>query len=302
MSTGACGINCSICRLYLQGECSSCGPAMSETAQMKIKAQEQLLGAPCPFLACARLNRMNHCLGDCDSFPCENFEQGPYPYSTGFLSMQRRRRKEMQEKRSKKEETKPSREHWDLLCSRQPKEVARAASVKWEGDKVAFKILNKHIEISPSRRQMDFVDKDIREEASGPVSLLAITYLFYAEGAPLSGQWVTEKDLSCALFFQGIHELQLDPLLEHFGTVPDLFLQTAEKIGGSKTNDGGDASVLFWVLPMVPVKLIFWQQDEELPASITVLFDRSIEKFLPADGILAMVSLLQQEILLEAER
>lgn len=298
MATGACGINCSTCRLHQRGECSSCGPAMSETAQMKIKAQKRLLGAPCPLLACARLNRINHCLSDCDSFPCENFEGGPYPFSTAFLLMQRRRRNDMQNRKSSSDKVELSDEHWELLRSCSPAEVALAASVKWEDDKVEFPILNRHIVVFPKRKQVEVAQGDTLGPASGLLSLVAITYLFYAKASPLAGQWVTEKDFSYASFFRGIHELPLQALIDRFGSSPELFIQSAEKLGGSKTKDGGDASVLLWMLPKVPVKLILWCKDEELPAAITVLFDRSIEHFLPADGIFASISLLQEEMLI----
>jgi len=91
MPTGACGINCDTCRLNQRGVCSSCGSGTSEQARLKIKAQGQLLGAPCPILACARLNRIDYCLQDCDQFPCENFSGDGatvYPFSEGYLNMQ----------------------------------------------------------------------------------------------------------------------------------------------------------------------------------------------------------------------
>lgn len=298
MATGACGINCDTCKLYRHGECSSCGPAMSETAQMKMQAQERLLGSPCPLLACARLNRINHCLADCDNFPCENLERGPYPFSAAFLSMQQRRRQDMKSPKARREEVRLSREHWEKILACSPTSVAQAASVKWEGDRVELQIFNRQIVVSLSREQVELVEGDTRCQATGLMSLVALTYLYYTKGSSLAGQWVSEKDLSFASFFRGIHQLPLALLLERFGTEPELFLEAARKLGGSATKDGGDCSVLLWVLPKVPVKLILWCRDEELPAAITVLFDRSVEHFLPADGIFAMISLLQEEMLL----
>lgn len=92
MPTGACGINCDVCKLKLLDLCSTCGPGKSREAQDKLDTQKRILGDTCPILACARLNHIDHCLRDCNRFPCEVFRSGPYPFAQGFLSMQERRR------------------------------------------------------------------------------------------------------------------------------------------------------------------------------------------------------------------
>ena len=55
MPTGACGINCDVCKLKVVDICSSCGPGDGDAAARKIQAQVRLLGAPCPILACAQM-------------------------------------------------------------------------------------------------------------------------------------------------------------------------------------------------------------------------------------------------------
>ncbi len=190
-----------------------------------------------------------------------------------------------------------SREHWKLLRGCMPTDVVQAAAVKWERDRVEFQILNRQVVVSLADERVEIKEGTSLLQASGLLSLVAITYLYYTKGGPLSGEWVTEKDLSCASFFRGVHQLPLGHLLQRFANAPELFIQAAKKLGGSTTNDGGDASVLFWILPKVPVKLILWCRDDELPAVITVLLDRSIEHYLPADGIFVLIALLQEELL-----
>ncbi|MBU2547416.1 MAG: hypothetical protein KKB20_03305 [Proteobacteria bacterium] len=90
--TGACGVNCMTCALATTGRCSPCGPGTGSQAARKLGAQLELLGGFCPILKCASDRKIAFCMRDCDRFPCENFQDGPYPYSEGFLSMQHRRR------------------------------------------------------------------------------------------------------------------------------------------------------------------------------------------------------------------
>jgi hypothetical protein len=42
--------------------------------------------------------------------------------------------------------------------------------------------------------------------------------------------------------------------------------------------------------PRIPLYFLMWFADEEFPARLRVLFDRSIERFLPADAIWALVN------------
>jgi len=94
MPTGACGINCDVCRLNLFGICSTCGSGRSLEALQKMATQLRILGSACPILACASENRVEYCPRDCEEFPCDKFRAGPYPFSQGYLNMQERRRRE----------------------------------------------------------------------------------------------------------------------------------------------------------------------------------------------------------------
>lgn len=90
--TGACGVNCYTCKLFVEGKCSPCGSGLSEQANRKLSAQLRLMGGVCPILNCAKERGVEFCLRDCDRFPCTHFKSGPYPFSEGFLQMQNRRR------------------------------------------------------------------------------------------------------------------------------------------------------------------------------------------------------------------
>ncbi len=90
--TGACGVNCLVCGLFRQGLCSPCGAGVEPQAQAKLAAQLRLLGGVCPILNCAAQRKVAYCSADCPDFPCPHFEDGPYPFSQGYLNMQIRRR------------------------------------------------------------------------------------------------------------------------------------------------------------------------------------------------------------------
>ena len=99
MPLAACGISCDVCGLYVKGLCSSCFAGTDERVQEKLDEQMQAIDMCCPILLCAVEKKISYCLRDCQEFPCVRFHSGfesvqgtgPFPYSTSFLNMFRRR-------------------------------------------------------------------------------------------------------------------------------------------------------------------------------------------------------------------
>jgi hypothetical protein len=95
MPVAACGVSCDVCGLYVKRICGTCVAGTDEKARKKLDAQMKLLNKQCPILACAVERKVAYCLKDCEDFPCVNFESGlwdgPFPYSTQFLTMFRKR-------------------------------------------------------------------------------------------------------------------------------------------------------------------------------------------------------------------
>lgn len=292
MAIGACGIACDVCRLHRQGLCSSCGGGATEIGIQKMAEQERILGAPCPVLACARLNRIDHCMADCDAFPCENFSSDNYPYGEGFLSMQKRRRNDLATSISTDQAIEIPHQHWQSLKEIDPHRLQRNADASLANDgHLHLVVLNREVRFDRDREVIEILSGSQWIAAPQFLSFVTIVYLINSTGFPLSGRWVTEKELSCANFFHGIHQLPVTRLINRFGETPQDLKDAATRLGGVTTNDGGDVAVRLWVFPRIPVKLILWCSDEVLPASLTVLFDHSIDKLLPADGIWALVNL-----------
>jgi hypothetical protein len=84
MPTGACGINCDVCRLKSKGICAGCdaGTAFQPEAVADHK---------CPVLQCAVRKQVAYCISDCAEFPCAVLSKGQYPYSGAYLGMHKQR-------------------------------------------------------------------------------------------------------------------------------------------------------------------------------------------------------------------
>jgi hypothetical protein len=300
MPTGACGINCDVCKLRLMDICSSCGPGKSEEAQKKLEAQERLLGNTCPILACARINRVDYCLRDCSAFPCENFSSGPYPFSQGFLTMQERRRQQrpLALNHNRAAVTIPA-EYWDNLRARD-----LAAICNWtlaqplpEGG-LHFRGLRQDIRV-------DLADRCLKRQVQGRWEvvddpLLELITLLYFNNVdaiyPLGKDLIGPQDLKEAHYFTGAHALPLAPLLERYGNDLIGFKRAAEYLEGQPLAMA-DAAYRLLPFPRMPLYYLLWEGDEEFSPKLTVLFDRSIERILSASAIWTLVKVVNTALL-----
>ncbi len=296
MGTGACGINCDACRLNRDGICSSCGNGTSEQGRLKLEAQERLLGASCPLLACARLNRIEYCPRDCDQFPCDNFfgdRIDSYPFSQGYLAMQKRRRKMADNKEKSKNTLEIPEQHWHEIGSRNIDAVARSSGAAIvEGGSLLLDVMNQAVRIDLLRKRIEVNSGDQWQPAQPLTAFVTALYLARCQSVELSGRWVSEKELSSSEFFRGIHRLRTDAVINRYGNKPDALIESAQIFGGFETRDSGDAALMLWIFPRIPLKLILWCGDDELESALTVMFDQSIDHLLPGDAIWALVQMV----------
>ena len=300
MPTGACGINCDVCRLNLLGTCSSCGPGTGVDAEKKLAAQQRLLGGTCAILACAQINQIDYCMRDCNQFPCDNFRTGPYPFSQGFLNMQERRLGE-----------KPSAlapdgsrvivaaGYWDQL---QGKDITTLCNLTLftlsSSDRVIFRFLREDVMVDIENRCLRRLEETGWEKTDDPLlELVTVMYLINVNDIyPIGKDIVGVNDLKEGHFFRGPHALKTDPLIKRYGQDLKGFKQMAEYLEGD-ARDMADAAYRLSPFPRIHLYYLLWEGDEEYTPRLNVLFDRSIENVLAADAIWALVNRVSTALL-----
>ncbi len=294
MPTGACGIDCDVCKLNLKGICSTCGPGTDDAAAAKSAAQTHLLGAPCAILECARLNRIRHCPADCGAFPCDNFRSGPYPFSEAFLSMQQRRMNDAPAVYAPDgSHLEVADAHWRAAADRTHLDVCNLTFFEPDGPgRFQFRFLNAQVRIDLSRRSLQ------RPDAAGawaPVKdpLLTLAVVIYLKNIrqlyPLDRDIVSSAELKEGHFFTGPHRFRTDPLLNRFGQDVAGFEKACRALGGTPMAMA-DAAFRLLPFPRLPLYFLLWTGDEEFKPRLQLLFDRPIESILPADAIWALVN------------
>ena len=300
MATGACGIDCSVCRLDLLGECSTCGSGKSIEGARKRGAQERIFGGACPILACAIDSEVEFCPKDCDRFPCDKFRDNRYPFSEAYLNMQQRRRQAPPPSLSPIGEgvTVPE-EYWRELSNRNIADLCEnAGAIRRSTFSVILPFFHSSLRIDVEKKQVCI---DLRGQwvtINHPLTvLMAVVYLLNVTEAEPLGQMVGVQELKSFHFFRGPHKLKISPVLKRYENDLRGFENAARALGGDKL-DLADLAFKFSVFPKIPVYYLLWKGDDEFPANLVVLFDKRIENYLAADSIWGIVNLVSDLLVL----
>ena len=90
-----------------------------------------------------------------------------------------------------------------------------------------------------------------------------------------------------------------NPLVARFDGYTDELLEAAEHIGGvdiTKKENFADLVILFRPLPMIPIMLLFWEEDKEegFDAKVKLLFDKTIAEHLDLESIVFLSERLRE--------
>ncbi len=82
-----------------------------------------------------------------------------------------------------------------------------------------------------------------------------------------------------------------------FGSDLDGFRGAAEALGGDEMTRTGDAGYRFLALPHIPMGCTLYLADDELAASVSILFDDAIAQYLCAEDTAYLGSYFSESLL-----
>jgi len=94
-----------------------------------------------------------------------------------------------------------------------------------------------------------------------------------------------------SLYFTAFKKRSIDRLAELFGPSPGTLLKAGSAIGAEPLQKVS-AGILIKVFPKLPVTVIVWEGDEEVPASANLLFDEVALSILPTEDLAVVGSLV----------
>jgi hypothetical protein len=170
-----------------------------------------------------------------------------------------------------------------------PAEVTLRTGCSYDGktEQYRISILAKDYVVDLNKneiRRFQSVD-EIQDEYLG---LFILFYLMKVRDIPVSGVWVSEKDITGgSAFFRGPHLIPVERIINGISDDINIFNARCRQLGGTPL-DFADASFLFKVTPSVPVAVLFWMGDADFKSEVRLMFDKTIEQHLPLDIIWAL--------------
>ena len=177
----------------------------------------------------------------------------------------------------------------EVLADRNPKGTADMSGADFEQNSegravLTLDFLNKKIRITWPECDISFADSG--DEVPIQQQVLILHYLIGAKGAAVQGEWIAYQEVPDGKFYLDAFLRRAKiPMVQGFGTQPEMLKELATKVYGAQPFDKGDVSVVVKALPGIPVALILWKGDDEFPPEGTILFDRSISDILSAEDI-----------------
>ena len=128
-------------------------------------------------------------------------------------------------------------------------------------------------------------------------------YILHGGAGDRTGDWVAYRDFRDGAFFHAaFSRIVENRIASDFGGRISALSEAASKLGAEplEADLGGDLRLFFPALPRVPLALIFYDADEDFPASARVLFDAGAPRFLDME-CLAVLGLILADRLAMAD-
>jgi hypothetical protein len=186
-------------------------------------------------------------------------------------------------------------ELWNTLDSMDPYDVSMRSQAKYNPKTYHYslKIFNYDCIVFPEERTLQYGNVSPPRTSEFYLELSVINYLIGTSDIPLIGQWVSEKQFpSGPIFFRGHHEMPTRKMTVVFGDKQDDFASISLSLGAKKV-EGADIAFEFRVFPRLPVRLLLWISDDEFPARLSFLFDRTANLHFKLDGLWAVGKLIE---------
>lgn len=132
----------------------------------------------------------------------------------------------------------------------------------------------------------EFENKDNpKKEVPLTEQVLILHYLQGRKPLSVSGQWISYREIPGATFYFGPFTARaITPMVKVFGKNIDLFKKACNVLGATEI-DEGDAGFEYLFFPLVPIRLILWEGDDEFEPSGNILFDASISSILSPEDV-----------------
>lgn len=181
----------------------------------------------------------------------------------------------------------------EWLSGRNPLEIAEKTGIPYEKENSAFHLSSQGTEVS-----IHYPDFEITPYVNEWQQLIILHYMKLADGAPLTGEWMSMREIRDGLIRGGDFDFRCERVIrQRFGQIPiDELSQKCQVLGGRILDSNADFTVRFDFLPYYPMLLKLWFADEEFPASGKLLVDKCADHYLTIEDAVTAGQVVMEAI------
>ncbi len=171
-------------------------------------------------------------------------------------------------------------------------EVAEGIGARTEGDTLVLECFGREFRISPEG------DITTHGRMTPWIKILILHYIRTAGKGPLTGRHVSFSELKGGMVKASAFQRECEePLRELFERDYGKTTQVLDRMGTKK--EEGFPTAHAWelfLLPKVPLIILYWPQEEEFASRVKMLFDSSADRFLDVESLIFLVEGLTKNI------
>ena len=176
-----------------------------------------------------------------------------------------------------------------------PKDLAKNLPGEQDGERFIFNTFGEKCVIEPKRITLG------EEEHSSVFGILISLYALNAcSDICVPSPLKSFKEFPDSMPYVGAFTTHTEQLLvPHVAKIKDAVLRITKTLNGEKapSEAGGDFSFIVYPLPKIALCYIFYEADDDFPASLTCLFSNNANQFMPVDGLADVGEYTSQKIL-----
>lgn len=173
--------------------------------------------------------------------------------------------------------------HADFKGS-QPFVMAAKAGVEFEKGEFVVPFFNRKYSVSYPEAEV----AEIGAPSFVPdyVKIVLLHYLTQASGASIKDEWIAFRMLPGGRIYEPTFmQRAVMPLVQTFGEDLEGFRRAGKALGGIWMDRMGDAAFRFFAFPRIPMGVMLYLGEEDMPAGVNMVFDRCAPEYLPTEDL-----------------
>jgi hypothetical protein len=184
---------------------------------------------------------------------------------------------------------------WSDLDRRPAREAAEAVGGKWDGSAFKVPLIGIDYTLDPANQRITRTCQ-VDHPVSYQAGVVLLTTLAASKGVPPSGRMAVPQELPGGrMFFTGPHAVANGPLAKAFEKDSSRLIDRALGLGGEMI-EGADVAIRVPGLPYVPLYVLLWRGDQEVPARAVIGIDDRAHFHLDLAGVFALTNLLMDRL------